>query len=205
MIPSQKTQSPSNDLHRPPQACSCSSNVLAPFLFHSLCFRAVAFAGKINTPILSSPHLLPVSASQWGSEQPLPPVTQTCTRLLAVIECTIYSAFLIMFLLISLSDATVFFFPFSLFTCIHTCVHVHADSRLTLGMIPTLFHHIHWAGSLNQTQSSQIWLVSLARLFWGSYFCLQRLEWQVGLLTGWHSDEFWESELWSPRFHSKCF
>lgn len=95
--------------------------MLAPFLFHSLCFRAVAFAGKINTPILSSPHLLPVSASQWGSEQPLPPVTQTCTRLLAVIECTIYSAFLIMFLLVSLSDATVFFFPFSLLTCIHTC------------------------------------------------------------------------------------
>lgn len=112
MIPSQKTQSPSNDLHRPPQACSCTSNVLAPFLFHSLCFRAVAFAGKINTPILSSPHLLPVSASQWGSEQPLPPGTQTCTRLLAVIECTICSAFLIMFLLVSLSDATVFFFPF---------------------------------------------------------------------------------------------
>lgn len=102
-----KTQSPSRDPHRPPQACSCSSNMLAPLLLQGLCFRTVAFAGKLNSPTLSFPRLLPVSvqflSSQWGSAWPVPPVPNTYTPQLAPFpsrsftstECTVWSAFLV--------------------------------------------------------------------------------------------------------------
>lgn len=74
------------------------------------------------------------------------------------------------------------------YVCMHVCMYVSThvqECTYTYGGLrsdasvthSTLFSE---ARSLNQTQSSPIWLVSLARLFWGSHLCCLRLELQAG-------------------------
>lgn len=43
-----------------------------------------------------------------------------------------------------------------------------------------------------------VWLVSLASLLWGAYFCdLRGLNYRCATLPSQHLCEFWESKLWS--------
>lgn len=72
-------------------------------------------------------------------------------------------------------------------TCVGThegvCLHVYVwrSSGDVENHLQLLFHVIHWAGFLDQTLSSEIWLVSTANLLWRFPACLLKLELQVGL------------------------